>query len=75
MLDLDHFADEVGRLDQLGRGVAAGDDHVLEAGAIAQRGDEMVATRADLPAEEVVRQGADAAPKRTRRDMPAVLPP
>src|SRR3954452_10236381 len=42
MLDLDDLADEVGRLDELGRRVAAGDDHVLEARAVAQRGDDLV---------------------------------
>ena len=42
MLDLDDLADEVGGLDELGRRVAAGDDHVLEAGAVAQRVDDLV---------------------------------
>src|SRR4051794_14587027 len=42
MLDLDHLADEVGSFDELRRRVAAGDDHVLEARAVAQGADDLV---------------------------------
>src|SRR5688572_9143124 len=41
VLDLDDLADEIGRLDQLRRRVAAGDDDVLEAGSVAQHGDDL----------------------------------
>ena len=42
VLDLDDLGDEVGQLDQLGRGVASGDDDVLEAGTVAERRDDVV---------------------------------
>ena len=41
VLDLHDLRDEVGELEQLGRGVAAGDDDVLEAGPIAQGRDDV----------------------------------
>jgi hypothetical protein len=41
VLDLLDAGHEVGELDQLGSGVAAGDDDVLKAGAVAQRGDDV----------------------------------
>src|SRR3954449_707678 len=42
VLDLHDLRDEFGELDELRRGVAAGDDDVLEAGPVAQRRDDVV---------------------------------
>src|SRR4051794_33731077 len=42
MLDLHDLGDQVGGLDELRRGVAAGDDDVLEARAIADDGDDLL---------------------------------
>ena len=40
VLDLAHFSDRVGKLDQLGRSVAAGDDHVDVAWPCGDGGDD-----------------------------------
>src|SRR6266536_3154624 len=41
VLDLAHLGDQVGGLEQLGGSVAAGDDHVLESGPVAQHVDHL----------------------------------
>ena len=45
VLDLAHLGDGVGEVDQLGRGIAPGDDDVDVARAVADRRDDIVACR------------------------------